>query len=217
MRFDEDDPAFQSTLDSFRDYIMLERGCSENTLKAYVSDLKQWYSHCRRVGSDHAPEFDNIALPPRTVRQGMSCTVQRNAAVLSSFARYPYTTAVGKMPILTARKTRPFRRHDGGETEIINSCEDGTALGKRDRAAIELAYGTGMRASEICSLKLKDIDRGGGLIYTRGKGDKERCVPYVGGVRKTIEEYINDHRPKLDRYKEPWLLLTKSGRKMSSF
>ena len=62
MRFDEDDPAFQSTLDSFRDYIMLERGCSENTLKAYVSDLKQWYSHCRRVGSDPMHlNSDNIA------------------------------------------------------------------------------------------------------------------------------------------------------------
>ncbi len=63
-------------------------------------------------------------------------------------------------------------------------------------------------------LKLKDIDRGGGLIFTRGKGDKERCIPYVGGVRKVVDQYIDDHRLKLDKLKQPWLLLTKSGKKM---
>ena len=103
---------------------------------------------------------------------------------------------------------------EGEIQRLINACEDDTPIGKRDRTAIELAYGTGMRASELCSLKLKDIDRGGGLIFTRGKGDKERCIPYVGGVRKVVDQYIDDHRPKLDKLKQPWLLLTKSGKKM---
>ena len=224
MRFDaSDDSVFQNTLGSFRDYIMLERGCSDNTLKAYASDLGQWYSHCKRMGSD--PMLlnpDNIArfLREQSARGMSKSTVQRNAAVLNSFARYlVYDGITEKMPILDPLPARdrilPQIMTEGEIQRLINCCEDGTPLGKRDRTAIELAYGTGMRASELCSLKLKDIDRGGGLIFTRGKGDKERCVPYVGGVRKAVDEYIDDQRPKLDRYREPWLLLTKSGRKMS--
>lgn len=224
MRFDASDGSvFQNTLGRFRDYIMLERGCSDNTLKAYASDLGQWYSHCKRMGSD--PMLlnpDNIArfLREQSARGMSKSTVQRNAAVLNSFARYlVYDGITEKMPILDPLPARdrilPQIMTEGEIQRLINCCEDGTPLGKRDRTAIELAYGTGMRASELCSLKLKDIDRGGGLIFTRGKGDKERCVPYVGGVRKAVDEYIDDHRPKLDRYREPWLLLTKSGRKMS--
>ncbi len=216
------DPIFQNILKSFEDYIRLERGCSINTLKAYASDLGQWHQYCRSIGSDPMLlKPDSVArfLREQSARGMSKSTVQRNAAVLSSFARYlVYDGLTDKMPILDplpARdRTLPQIMTEGEIQRLINCCEDGTAIGKRDRTAIELAYGTGMRASELCSLRLKDIDRGGGLIFTRGKGDKERCVPYVGGVRKVVDEYIDEHRPKLDKHREPWLLLTKSGRKM---
>lgn len=216
------DPVFLNTLKSFEDYIRLERGCSINTLKAYVSDLEQWHTYCKKIGSD--PMLLNPDSLARFLREqsarGMSkSTVQRNAAVLNSFARYlVYDGMTDKMPMLDPLPARdkilPQIMTEGEIQRLINCCEDGTPIGKRDRTAIELAYGTGMRASELCSLRLKDIDRGGGLIFTRGKGDKERCVPYVGGVRKVVDEYIDEHRPNLDKHREPWLLLTKSGRKM---
>lgn len=216
------DPVFLNTLKSFEDYIRLERGCSINTLKAYVSDLGQWHAYCKKIGSD--PMLLNPDSLARFLREqsarGMSkSTVQRNAAVLNSFARYlVYDGMTDKMPMLDPLPARdkilPQIMTEGEIQRLINCCEDGTPIGKRDRTAIELAYGTGMRASELCSLRLKDIDRGGGLIFTRGKGDKERCVPYVGGVRKVVDEYIDEHRPNLDKHREPWLLLTKSGRKM---
>ena len=216
------DPIFLNTLKSFEDYIRLERGCSINTLKAYVSDLGQWHAYCKKIGSD--PMLLNPDSLARFLREqsarGMSkSTVQRNAAVLNSFARYlVYDGMTDKMPMLDPLPARdkilPQIMTEGEIQRLINCCEDGTPIGKRDRTAIELAYGTGMRASELCSLRLKDIDRGGGLIFTRGKGDKERCVPYVGGVRKVVDEYIDEHRPNLDKHREPWLLLTKSGRKM---
>ena len=79
---------------------------------------------------------------------------------------------------------------------------------------IELAYGAGMRASELCDLELQNIDRSGGLIYTRGKGGKERTIPYVGAVRKVIDDYIEKVRPLLDRLGLEYLFLTRSGKKM---
>ena len=216
------DPIFLNTLSKFQDYILLERGCSENTLKAYTSDLRLWCLYCMRMGSDPMTlHSDSIArfLREQSTRGLSKSTVQRNAAVLNSFARFlVYEGITENMPTLDPLPARdkilPQIMTEGEIQRLINACEDNTLIGKRDRAAIELAYGTGMRASELCSLKLKDIDRGGGLIFTRGKGDKERCIPYVGGVRKVVDEYIEDHRPKLDKLKQPWLLLTKSGKKM---
>lgn len=216
------DPVFLNALSRFEDYIMLERGCSENTLKAYSSDLRQWFLYCKRM--EFSPlilNSDNIArfLREQSVRGMSKSTVQRNGAVLNSFARYlVYDGVTENMPMLDPLPARdkilPQIMTEGEIQRLINVCEDNTPIGKRDRTAIELAYGTGMRASELCSLKLKDIDRGGGLIFTRGKGDKERCIPYVGGVRKVVDEYIDEYRPKLDKLKQPWLLLTKTGRKM---
>ncbi len=223
MSHDEiNDPRFLNILARFEDHIRLERGCSINTLKAYRSDLMLWYSFCSRIGSDPAILIpDSIArfLREQSVKGMSKSTVQRNGAVLSSFAKFlVYDGVTESMPVLDPLPARdkilPQIMTEGEIQRLINACEDGTPLGKRDRAAIELAYGTGMRASELCSLKLRDIDRGGGLIFTRGKGDKERCIPYVGGVRKIVDEYIEEHRPKLDSSRQPWLLLTKSGKKM---
>ena len=217
-----DDPVFLNALSRFEDYILLERGCSENTLKAYSSDLKQWYFYCQRMEfSPLVLNSHNIArfLREQSARGMSKSTVQRNGAVMNSFARFlVYDGVTENMPMLDPLPARdkilPQIMTEGEIQRLINACEDSTPIGKRDRTAIELAYGTGMRASELCSLKLKDIDRGGGLIFTRGKGDKERCIPYVGGVRKVVDEYIDVHRSKLDKLKQPWLLLTKSGRKM---
>ena len=218
-----DDKEFNRILGRFEDYLRLERGCSQNTLKAYTSDVKSWYLYSAAHDFSYknlSGEYISRFLTEQSIRGKSKSTVQRNAAVLSSFARYlSYDGVLESMPILEPLPKRkeilPQIMTEGEIQRILNACEDDTLTGKRDRAIIELAYGTGMRASEICSIKMKDIDRRGGLIFTRGKGDKERCVPYVGGVRKAVDEYIDDHRPKLDRYREPWLLLTKSGRKMS--
>ena len=77
-----------------------------------------------------------------------------------------------------------------------------------------MAYGVGLRASELCNIKLRDIDDHNGLIYTRGKGDKERAVPYVGGVRKVTERYIKEVRPSLNKLELEWLFLSRTGKQM---
>lgn len=213
---------FTRALGRFEDYLLLERGCSKNTLAAYSSDMRQWASFCSKTGFSRE-ELTADAVS-RFLRDQMLCgksksTVQRNAAVLASFARFlVYDGEIEKMPKLdplpSKDKRLPEIMTEGEIQRIINACEDGTILGKRDRTIIELAYGVGMRASEICNIKLKDIDASGGLIYTRGKGAKERIVPYVGAVRKKVEEYILEYRPLMDKLSLPWLFLTKSGKKM---
>ena len=117
-------------------------------------------------------------------------------------------------PLRLARKKLPEILNENEIQRIINACEDGTALGKRDRAYIELAYGAGMRASELCGLRLRDLDPGSGILYARGKGDKERAVPYMGAPRRAVEEYIAEYRPQLDKNKAEWLFLSRNGKQL---
>ncbi len=220
--FEIEDKGFLLILGRFEDYLILERACSENTLKAYSSDLRSWYKYC--IKHELSPKNltgDNISrfLTQQAVSGKGKSTIQRNAAVLSSFTRFlAYDGVLESLPLLDPLPKRdevlPQIITEGEIQRIINVCEDGTVFGSRDRAVIELAYGIGMRASELCNIKLRDIDAHSGLIYTRGKGGKERAIPYVGGVRKVIDKYIEEVRPKMNKLDLEWLFLSRTGKQM---
>ena len=71
-----------------------------------------------------------------------------------------------------------------------------------------------MRASELCSVRLRDLDAANGIVYVRGKGGKERTIPYIGAVRRHIGEYIAEYRPKLDKHGTEWLFLSRNGKQL---
>ena len=213
---------FALLTERFKDYLLFERGASQNTVKSYMSDLNAWYTFCRK--HDAVPEKLNADAVSRFVLELTAAgkaksTIQRNAAVLASFAHFlVYDGEESHLPKLDELPKRdkklPEVMTEGEIQRIINACEDGTAFGKRDRAIIELAYGTGMRASEICGIALKDIDFGSGVLYTRGKGSKERSIPFVGAVRRIVENYIEETRPSLNRNGLQWLFLSRSGQQL---
>lgn len=215
------DGAFKGAMERFSDYLLLERGCSRNTLMAYESDLKFWYSYCVKNKFDpNTLTADNVSrfLREQSASGKSKSSVQRYAAVMGSFSRFlTYDGDMDKTPSLdplpAREKKQPVTMTEGEVQRLMNAC-DNTTIGKRDRAVIELAYGAGMRASELCSVRLCDIDRSGGMIFTKGKGGKERRIPYVGAVRRQVDEYIDSYRPKLNKYNQEWLFLTKTGKKM---
>ena len=212
----------ERTAERFGDYIRLERACSENTKRAYLSDLSIWTAWCRRnerspldVAADAVSRF----LLEAKIEGRKASSRQRLGAVMRSFAKFlqydGMTDKVPRLPPLPAREEKlPEILNENEIQRIINACEDGTALGKRDRAYIELAYGAGMRASELCGLRLRDLDPTSGILYARGKGDKERAIPYMGAPRRAVEEYISEYRPQLDKNKAEWLFLSRSGKQL---
>ena len=195
----------ERTAERFGDYIKLERACSENTRRAYLSDLSIWTAWCRRNSRDPLDvQADAVSrfLLEAQIEGRKKSSVQRLGAVLRSFAKFlQYDGQTDKVPRLAPLPSReeklPEILNENEIQRIINACEDGTALGKRDRAYIELAYGAGMRASELCGLRLRDLDPGSGILYARGKGDQERAVPYMGAPRRAAAEDIAEHRPHL--------------------
>lgn len=159
-----EDSRFSKAVERFSDYMLLERGSSVNTMKAYESDLFFWYEFCKKRGYDPtALDADKISrfLLEQSGKGKAKSTLQRNAAVFSSFARFlVYDGENDRMPRLDPMpqkdKNLPQILSEEEIQRILNACEDETPLGIRDRAMIELAYGAGLRASELCSLKLRD-------------------------------------------------------------
>ena len=80
---------------------------------------------------------------------------------------------------------------------LLGSIDTSTVLGKRDDALYELIYSCGLRISEACSLLIANVHMEEGLILVRGKGNKERLIPFGGVARKKLELYLNEVRPKL--------------------
>lgn len=193
------------TVESFLDYMRFERNASENTVRAYENDLRGWQEHCRNIGEPLYPvKPDAMArYLKRLEAEGLSsATRMRRAAALSAFAKYlVYDGTVGPGAPLTKipkrEKTLPQVMTEGEIERLLAACDDGSPSGQRDRAMIEMLYGCGLRASEICGLKLVDVDDTGGVLYVRGKGDKERMVPFVGTVRNVIRAYVAGARATL--------------------
>lgn len=98
------------------------------------------------------------------------------------------------------------------EIERLIQCLPETVLGRRDRAMVELLYGTGMRAAELCSLTLEDLDLEQGLVFIReGKGKKDRLVPLGQRAREAVLGYLDDGRGRLLRTKTQALFLNVQG------
>jgi len=197
---------------SFLDYMSYERDASIHTVRAYRSDLLSWRAFCEECGKDYYP-IDSALMSRYLQRQtalGKSAgTRMRRAATLSAFMQYLVYDgliegAPGRLPLPKREKLLPRVMTEGEIERLLDGCGGSekrsakkAALALRDRAMIEMAYGCGLRASELCSLKSTDVDLAGGVLYIRGKGGKERLVPYVGAPRSTTQKYLEEARPIL--------------------
>jgi integrase/recombinase XerC/integrase/recombinase XerD len=104
-----------------------------------------------------------------------------------------------------------------GEVEtLLDRIPGGSALELRDRALFELAYACGLRAEELVSLDVEALDFDSESIRVEGKGGKTRIVPVGEHALRAIERYLAAGRPALDRQSGPALLLSKSGRRLST-
>jgi integrase/recombinase XerD len=203
----------------FLKYMRFERDASVNTIRAYMNDLADWSRFCEEHDRQVYPvdEPALIRYMRRLEGRGMSPgTRNRRAAALSAFSRYLLydgrVESAGSLPPLPKRgRTLPQVMTEGEIERLLDTCcaektsgsadaaEDPkrTAVALRDRTMIEMAYDCGLRASEICSLKISDIDETGGIMYVKGKGMQVRIVPYVGALRQVVGRYLAESRPRL--------------------
>lgn len=210
--------------DSFLHYLEVERGLSPHTIAGYRRDLEKLAAFAERKGrktsSLSASELREFLRGLH--REGLSL---RSVARATSAVRglYRFAAAEGLLrgdpteELDSARAPRPLPRYLSlNEVEALMEAPDATTPeGLRDRAMIELLYATGLRVSELVSLRLLDVHSEAGYLVCRGKGRKERVVPYGRSATKWLERYLKAGRPELQVRANDGLFLSRRGAPMT--
>jgi len=196
-------------LDEFCDMLWLEHGLAKNTLASYRSDLAlfaQWAATHHRSLPD-ITEAD-IAAYLRDVSVRTKATSQRRLlASLRRFYRWLLAThRITQDPTLNLdappRPPRFPKTLSEAEVEALLAAPDvDTELGLRDRCLLEVLYATGLRVSELISLKVFEVSLTDGVIRVFGKGNKERLVPLGEIAQSWLARYLETTRPQLLKQK----------------
>jgi len=119
---------------------------------------------------------------------------------------------------LPSRRRLPRALSEGAVRRLVAMPERQSIKGRRDRALLELLYGTGLRMSECVRLNLADVDLAAGTVFVRdGKGWKDRVVPLAGQALQAVGVYLAESRPELARRsEEPALFLARTGKRLSA-
>jgi len=195
-----------AAISSFLTHIQVEKGLATNTLSAYRRDLAKFEDFAKKrkldlaaVTRDHLVDF----LASLYRQKLESKTVARHLVTLRNFFRHAQVQELVTDDPTAHLESPKIRRSLPGylrleEVEKLLELPDHkTALGLRDRAMLEVLYSTGLRVSELTSLRVTDLDMKVGCVRCIGKGDKERIVPIGRKALGIVERYLRDGRPEL--------------------
>ncbi len=209
-------------IEDYLQYLRLERGLSANSLVSYRRDLVEFGGRVKaeRVGGISARQaIDYVGQLAATGRK--PATIARKISALKQFFAYLVNQGhLSQNPFggLASPKISRYHPHYLSPEEIahiISSTEQASLQGKRDRAVLELLYGSGLRISELIGLQLNDIEFEAGFIRVVGKGDRQRLVPLGGCARQALDEYLDARQQVPKAAKSPSVFVNKSGRRFS--
>ncbi len=213
-------------LESFRDFLALESGHSANTVEAYLRDLRRMGDFATSRGIRDPARLTRVLLREFVFLLkdlGLSpSSIRRSVSAIRTY--YGFLLGEGRVQNDPSdRLESPRRGRVLPETlsvieveALLGSPKVEQPLAWRDRSLLELAYGAGLRVSELCSLGLTDLLLTENLIRVFGKGGKERLVPIGRSVIGAVSVYLHTMRPELDRGKSKGrVLLNARGEPLS--
>ena len=217
-----------AAISSFLTHVQVEKGLATNTVSAYRRDLAKFddFAKKRKLGLAAVNRDDLVDFLASLYRQKLeSKTVARHLVTLRNFFRHAQVqelisedpTAQLESPKI--RRSLPgYLRLDEVE-KLLELPDQSTPFGLRDRAMLEVLYSTGLRVSELTSLRVMDLDTKVGCVRCIGKGDKERIVPVGRKALAMVEKYLRDGRTALIRTTRgspgPYLFVNRRGGRIS--
>ena len=204
-------------------HLASERGLADNSLHAYRRDLQDMEAHFAAIGKTllTADGDDYRNYLQEQTRQGQSTrTVARRLAAIRIFLRFLPTIGHDTAGILTQlerpkpEQGLPKVLSRAQVNQLIAAPNPKSMLHARDVAILELLYASGLRASELCQLQLRDLNLQVGFVRVLGKGAKERIVPVGAAAIEAIGKYLLETRPKLLHAPSDMLFLSRTGKPM---
>ena len=214
----------EAQIRSFLNYLRVEKGLSANTIDAYRRDILKFAAFAREqeLGIGHIRRSNVVDFMAKLYRQELdSRSVARHLVTIRHFFRFALTEGFVDDDPAANIESPKFRQSlpDFLSLEevdrLLRQPDNSATLGVRDRAMIELMYSTGLRVSELCGLRVADLQIDPGCLRCIGKGNKERLVPVGRQALGAVEKYLRDSRPKLLPGRgSPYLFLNQKGRKI---
>jgi integrase/recombinase XerD len=194
------EPGWDELIDRHLSRQAVERGLSRHSMEAYAHDLSVFQSWCRDAGIAPA-QLDAAALTSyleALADRGLAVSSQRrHLASLRGLARELIDEKIIERDPAPAVKLRPHPRKlprtlsPRDIENLIGAIDANDARGLRDRAMLEMAYGCGLRVSELVGLQLHQVNLAAGAVIVLGKGGKERMVPMGGAAMRALKAYFD--------------------------
>ena len=197
----------QNAIDQFCDACWLEDGLSKNTLSAYRRDLTlfaAWLGEQKNASDLYRAQEADLTAYMAAKRSDKATTANRRLTVFKRFYRHALRLGyVKEDPCAKLRAAKQAQRFPKVLSEdqviaLLNAPNIDEPLGLRDRTMLELMYASGLRVSEIVSLKTVALGLNEGVVrVVNGKGGKERIVPFGGEAGQWLRQYLQEARPIL--------------------
>lgn len=193
--------------EEFLSWLVVERGRSPHTIAAYRRDLvayEAFLGQRHRQPREAGPD-DVVSYAEALRSQHATASVNRALSAVRGLQRFLMDEGLAlsdpteDLEAAPSGQRLPKALSEADVARLLGTLADRGPLGRRDRALVELLYGTGARISELVGLDLADLDLEGGLVRLYGKGSKERLVPLGGCAEAALGEWLGPGgRPQLE-------------------
>jgi integrase/recombinase XerD len=206
-------PDITRAVRTYLDHLSVERGLAANTLTSYRRDLRRYVGYLAECGIDDLAGITEGTVSGFLVRlrEGdaehpplSSTSAARTVVAVRGFHKFAVADGLATVdPASGVKPPSPAKRLPKAlpladvEAILEAAGAPGTTLALRDRALLEVLYGTGARISEAVGLDVDDLDAVDGTVLLRGKGSKERLVPVGSYAREAVDAYLVRGRPEL--------------------
>ena len=210
-------------IDSFLKYLQFEKRVSRHTLLAYKTDLQQFSAFIQNTFAEFKPEAADYGMIRSWIINLVegkieALSVNRKIACLRSFYKFLLRQeCISKDPMLKikglkTKKQLPSFVKEGDMIALLDHSEfNGGFRSIREKLVLELFYATGIRLSELISLKENQIDLRNQTIKVIGKRNKERVIPFSKGIVPIINEYISIRNKEIEVKDHGFLFVTDKG------
>ncbi len=200
-----------AALAAYERHLVSERDLSTHTVRAYVGDAESLLEHAQALGVEQLASMDLRLLRSWLAKQQTlgkaRATMARRATAARMFTAWAHRT--GRTPVDVGvslvspkvSKSLPATLSPDQARALLEAAsaraDDGSPIGARDVAILELLYATGIRVSELTGLDVDDLDQERRVLRVLGKGRKERTVPYGVPAHRALTQWLDAARPQL--------------------
>jgi integrase/recombinase XerD len=211
-------------LDSYLRFILTEKGLSKNTISSYKRDITNfiiWLNY-RKIPLNKSSNDDAELFIKSLAKQDQTAaSINRKISSLKGFFNHLLNiNFIGINPfadvlLQSRQKNIPKSISEEDVVKLLDSPNQNSFIGKRDKAMLELLYATGMRISELINIEYANFDFERCVVKVRGKGSKERLIPYGPEAAKALSDYLAFRRENHLKLNSRSLFINSSGKKIT--